>query len=142
MKRVLVVDDDPAIARLVGAALKEADVEHSLDYCSDGGQGRLKAAGGEYDLVTLDLAMPFVGGVEALGEMKRHPRASRIPVIVITALQDPGLHDRVKAMGAAAVIQKPFELWQLIDAVRLIFAGNKLTPEPILDADLGPLLES
>ena len=80
--------------------------------------------------------------VEALGEMKRHPRASHIPVIVVTALQDPGLHNRVRAMGAAAVIQKPFELWQLVDAVRLTFAANKLTPESTPGPDIGPLPES
>jgi DNA-binding response OmpR family regulator len=142
MKKVLVVDDDPVVARLVAAALKEADVEHSLDYCSDGGQGRIKAAGGQYDLITLDLAMPLVGGIEALDELKRNPRSARTPVIVVTALQDLALHERVRAMGAATVIQKPFELWQLVDAVRLVFAGNKIRPGPGAGPDLGPLSES
>jgi len=81
-------------------------------------------------------------GVEALGEMKRHPRASHIPVIVVTALQNPGLRNRVRTMGAATVIQKPFELWQLVDAVRLTFAGNKLIPESTPGPNIGPLPES
>jgi len=130
VKKVLVVDDDPRVARLVAAALYSADVKHSLEYCSDGGQGRAKAAQGQYDLITLDLAMPFMDGVEALEEMKRNPRSADIPVVVITALQEPEVHKRAQELGAVAVITKPFELWELVNVFRLTLAGDQAKPPP------------
>jgi CheY-like chemotaxis protein len=139
MKKVLVVDDDPAVARLIGAALEQTDVAHTLDYCSDGGQGRIKAVAGGYDLITLDLAMPLMGGMEALEELKRNPKSARIPVVVVTALQGRDLHEQARALGATAVVTKPFELWELVDIFRLVFAGDKLRPRDATDSDLGPL---
>ncbi len=128
MKRVLVIDDELSVARLVRAALQAADVEHTLEFCTDGGQGSTKAAQGEYDLVTLDLAMPFVDGVSALEEMKRNPKSARIPVVVVTALTDRALHRRARELGAAAVITKPFELWELVSVLRLVLAGGEVQP--------------
>jgi CheY-like chemotaxis protein len=125
VKRVLVVDDDPAVARLVSAALARAEVEHQVDYCSDGGQARTKAAQEQYDLIALDLAMPFMNGVEALEEMKRNPKSAQTPVVVITALQDPALHSQVKQLGAVATVTKPFKVWDLVSIFRLVFAGDQ-----------------
>ena len=128
MKRVLVIDDDPAIARLVQTALWNADVEHTLEYCSDGSQGRLMAARGGYDLITLDLAMPFMDGTEALREMRGNPKSASIPTVVITALEDAQLHQQVKELGAAAVITKPFEIWELVSILKLVMAGQEVKP--------------
>jgi len=130
VKRVLVVDDDPSVSRLVSAALASIHVEHEIDYCSDGGQGRLKAAQGQYDLIALDLHMPFMGGVEALEEMKRNPKSARIPVVVITAQQDPAVHAQVRQLGALATVTKPFQVLDLVTIFRLAFAGNQAKPPP------------
>ena len=124
MKRILVIDDDPLIARLITEVLKLANLECSLDYCSDGGQGREKAAQGRYDLISLDLAMPLMDGMEALAEIKRNPKSAQIPVIVLTAKLDPALHQKATELGAAAVVTKPFNVWELGNTFRLIFAGE------------------
>ena len=128
MKSILVIDDDPSIARLVSAALDKTDVTHRIDYCSDGGQGRAKAAQGQYDLIALDLAMPFMDGVEALEEIKRNPKSAQIPVVVITGLKDPALHAKVEQLGAIATVTKPFKVWDLVSIFRLVFAGNQSKP--------------
>jgi DNA-binding response OmpR family regulator len=138
VRKVLVVDDDPTVARLAAIALRQADLQCTVDYCSDGAQGRIKAAGGQYDLVVLDLAMPFMGGEEALAEMKRNPKSARTPVVVVTALEDPELHQRVAALGAVTVIPKPFHLWQLVDVVSVLFAG-KMPPAPDAGREPGPM---
>jgi CheY-like chemotaxis protein len=124
MKRILVVDDDPPVARLISAALKAADVEHTIDYCSDGGQGKVKAGQGGYDLITLDLAMPLMDGLEALEQMKRNPRCANVPVIVITARHEEELHQRALALGAAAVLTKPFKPQAVGDILRRTLAGE------------------
>jgi CheY-like chemotaxis protein len=128
MKRILVIDDDPPVARIVKAALDIVKVEHVLDYCNDGGQGRAKAAQGAYDLICLDLSMPFMDGFEALGEMKRNPKSAQIPVVVITGEQEPEIHQRVMELGAAAIVTKPFEPMQLGSILQQVWAGEE--PEP------------
>jgi len=128
MKRILVIDDDPPVARLVKAALDMVRLEHALDYCSDGGQGRAKAAEGGYDLICLDLSMPFMDGFEALGEMKRNPKSAQIPVVVITGAQEPEVPQRVMELGAAAIVTKPFAPRQLVGVLQQVLAGEE--PEP------------
>jgi CheY-like chemotaxis protein len=123
VKRVLVIDDEPFVARLITEVLKASNLECDVDYCSDGGQGRAKAAQGEYDAISLDLAMPLMDGIEALEEMKRNPKSAHIPVVVVTGQRDPALHQRAMELGAAAVVTKPFDFWELGNTFRLIFAG-------------------
>ena len=128
MKKVLVIDDDAHIARLVKAALDIVKVEHALDYCSDGGQGRGKALRGGYDLICLDLSMPFMDGFEALEEIKQHSKSAHIPVVVITGEQEPEVHQRVMKLGAAAIVTKPFEPLYLAEILQQVLAGQE--PEP------------
>jgi CheY-like chemotaxis protein len=128
MKRILVIDDDPPVARMIEVALGMARVEHVLDYCSDGGQGRAKAAQGGCDLICLDLSMPFMDGFEALGEMKRNPKSAQIPVVVITGAHEPEVHQRVMELGAAAIVTKPFEPMQLAGVLQQVLVGEE--PEP------------
>jgi len=125
VKRILLIDDEPVVARLMTEVLKRANLECSIDYCSDGGQGRAKAAQGQYDLISLDLAMPLMDGMEALEEIKRNPKSANIPVIVVTARRDEALHQRALALGAVAVVTKPFNVWDLGNTVRLVLAGSK-----------------
>ena len=141
MKKILVIDDDPPVARLIGAALTASGVEHTLDYCSDGAQGRTKAAQGNYDLITLDLHMPLMGGVEALQEMKRSPKSADIPVVVVTGQKDPAFHDRAREFGAAAVVTKPFTVNELGIVLTQALAGAKVIgpPSPSQDSGLRPL---
>jgi CheY-like chemotaxis protein len=114
VKKVLAIDDEPYVARLLRKVLKDAwgeDVE--LDWASDGGIGRLKAASGEYDLITLDIAMPMMGGLEALEEIRRNPKSAHTPVVVITGLEDPHLAADAHSLGADAFVRKPFSAQEL-----------------------------
>lgn len=140
MKRVLVVDDDAPVARLVSAALGMVAIEHTLDHCSDGAQGRTKAAQGEHDLIVLDLGMPLMDGVSALEEVRANPKSRGIPVVVLTGMSDPELHAQVSALGAAALIMKPCGVQELGAVLRTVledkppFArGKGATLRPIGD---------
>ncbi len=141
MKKVLVIDDEPPVARLISAALDSAQVEHTIDYCSDGGQGRTKAAQGGYDLITLDLHMPLMGGIEAIREMKRNPRSAGTPVVVVTGEKDLAFHKRATQFGAAAIIIKPFQVKGLGSLLSQVLAGAQEEPVAGEDtiSDLRPL---
>jgi len=135
MKKILVIDDEPPVARLISAALKSADVAHGLDYCSDGAQGRAAAAQGQHDLITLDLHMPLMGGIEALRELKHDPKSAHIPVVVVTAQKDPVFHKRAMECGAAALITKPFQLQEVGAVLARILVGEQVAPPEGADQD-------
>jgi two-component system response regulator ResD len=142
MKRILVIDDEPPVARLVAAALNAAGVQHSVEYCSDGAEGRTKASRGGYDLITLDIHMPFMGGVEALREAKRNPKSANIPIVVVTGQKDPAFQKRVMKFGAAALVTKPFEIEELGKILAQVLAGEYAEPaetEEEEDPDIRPL---
>jgi CheY-like chemotaxis protein len=120
VKKVLVVDDEPAIAHLVRASLKAAGLQCRVEYCSDGAQGRRKATEDHYDLITLDRNMPRASGIDALRAIMRDPRSAGIPVVMITAQADRGFERHALELGASAVLSKPFRPHQLANALRQI----------------------
>ncbi len=128
MKRILVIDDEPAVAHMISASLRAAGVQHTIDYCSDGAEGRKKATQDQYDLITLDRSMPFMGGAEALKEIKRNAKSASIPVVMITAQNDPEFHKQAMELGAAALVTKPFRPQELADILRQVLAGGNIEP--------------
>jgi len=65
-------------------------------------------------------------GREKLEKLKQNPRSASVPVVAVTAKTDPALHARVRKLGAAAVITKPFEVWKLVSLFRLLLAGGQV----------------
>lgn len=105
--RVLIVDDDPSIRRMLAASLK-AEGFQTAD-ASDGREALEAMRAGLADLVLLDLMMPEVTGWEVLTERAVAPELRKIPVIVITA--EPAEGDaRIPSDGICALLPKPFEL--------------------------------
>jgi two-component system chemotaxis response regulator CheB len=105
--RVLVVDDAALIRRLVSDALAE---DPQIEVVGGAGNGRVALqmlAQTAPDLVTLDVEMPEMGGIETLRELrKRHPR---LPVIMFSVLTERGCVDTLEALslGASDYVAKP-----------------------------------
>jgi CheY-like chemotaxis protein len=113
--RVLVVDDDAAIRRLIMAALKRDGYEF-LE--APNGREALDLMRGERpDLVVLDLMMPLVSGWDVLQERLGDPVLSKIPVIIISANREPELA-RAVDQGICAFLPKPFDISALSALVR------------------------
>jgi chemotaxis family two-component system response regulator Rcp1 len=94
-REILLVDDDPAAARLTREALREVSWLHTLHRVPDGVEAlAFLHRAGPYgraprpDVVLLDLPMPRKGGQEVLTAMKADPTLRRIPVVVLTTLAD------------------------------------------------------
>lgn len=111
MSKILVVEDEIAIAKLLEAAL--SSIGHSVDYILDGEQAANHLETHHYDLVLLDIMLPHVDGYELFAYVK----TMNTPVIFITA--KGSLQDRVKGlrMGAEDYIVKPFEIEELLARV-------------------------
>jgi DNA-binding response OmpR family regulator len=110
-----VVEDDPLIASFVMKALTSAG--HAPTWVTHGEQALIHLAGGEVDLVLLDLGLPDVDGLEVLDRTRR--RGDAVPVAVLTSRSDP--HDLARALelGVAAYLTKPFAIADLLATVTM-----------------------
>jgi len=130
---VAVVDDDPAIARAVSTAVREAG--HTCTWIADGG----KAVDGDAllgsDLVVLDLMMPGLGGLELLRAARA--RGVRTPVIVLTTLGT--VPDKLAgfAAGADDYLVKPFEMEELLARIEAVH--RRSADRPAMQLEVGPL---
>ena len=111
---VLLVEDDVRIARVVERALIEAG--HRIDVVHDGLEGLVRAEGGAYDLVLLDVMLPGMDGVDVTRQLRRDK--VRTPILMLTARD--AVPDRVRGLdsGADDYLTKPFALEELLARVR------------------------
>jgi CheY-like chemotaxis protein len=112
-KRVLEVEDDPGIRRMVSEILLSEGYE--VVSAVHGKDALEKMEGGfRPDVILLDLMMPVLNGFEVLRVLHRTPRWSSIPVVIVSANQG---YDSVD-LGTAAIILKPFDFKVLLNTLR------------------------
>ena len=114
-RRVLIIEDEGKMARLVGRALAAAGFAVDTEATGLGGLEVLRAGG--FDLVILDLRLPDVDGVSVLTEARDLEAGP--PVIILSALDDVRSKVVCLELGACDYMTKPFELAELIARVRL-----------------------
>ena len=114
--KILIVDDDQDIRRLLGHRLKADDYE--TVFASDAITAVNMARKEEPDLVLLDLGLPAGDGYIVMERMRTMPALESIPVIIVTA-RDVRVEQETAALaGADAIFQKPFDHGRLLDAIR------------------------
>jgi DNA-binding response OmpR family regulator len=113
--RVLVVDDDPALADVVGRYLARDGFE--VDYATDGIAGLRQALATLPDIVVLDLMLPGMDGLEVCRRLRQ---VAPIPVVMLTALGEES--DRITGLdiGADDYVTKPFSPRELAARVRAV----------------------
>jgi DNA-binding response OmpR family regulator len=116
VKRVLIVEDDAAIANLVEIHLK--DLHCDVEKVADGLEGFTKARAGGYDLIVLDLMLPGMSGLDVCRELRAYDRT--LPILMLTARSDE--LDRVLGLelGADDYLTKPFGVRELVARVKAI----------------------
>jgi len=110
--RVLLIDDEQFYFKLIRKTLKEA--EYELEYAKTGNEGLAKIPTFDPDMMIIDLKLPEMDGFQILERLRRDPKYSHTPVIVITA-QDV-LSEKLKAfeLGADDYLVKPFQPEELV----------------------------
>ena len=110
--RILVADDDPAILRLITTILEKEGF--SVVPARDGREAyKILQSDPEFTAAILDVVMPHITGPELVRFMKTEQRLLRIPVMMMTAEQDPKLSSDSFSAGAVVFLPKPFTTAQL-----------------------------
>lgn len=125
MRKILIVEDDPHIAALIGRALQEAGYE--VFVALDGKMGITLFDGLRPQLVITDLVMPHVGGQDLCQQIRL--RKSNVPIIMLTALSST--EDVVQGLdvGADDYMVKPFRVPELLARVRALLRRAERTEE-------------
>lgn len=116
--RVLVADDDPAILRLVKAIVEKEGF--TVVAARDGKEAyKLLQTGEPFAAAIFDVVMPYIQGTELVKYMQSERRLMRIPVLMMTAEQNPRLSSESFSAGAVAFLPKPFTTSQLQTMLRM-----------------------
>lgn len=114
MIHILIAEDEKPISNLIKLSLKNAG--YSCDCAFDGGEAADMIEENNYDLILLDIMLPYIDGFELM----EYIRPLEIPVIFITAKNS--VQDKVKGlrMGAEDYIVKPFEIIELLARIDVV----------------------
>ena len=126
MTRILVVEDEPAIARALKRGL--ADEQYVVDVVQDGNEALWTAEGGEHDLVVLDLMLPGEDGLAICRRLRG--AGENVPIVMLTAKGED--IDRIVGleMGADDYLPKPFNPRELVARIHAVLRrhGDRIAP--------------
>jgi CheY-like chemotaxis protein len=125
--RILVVEDQPAVAQMLAEAL-EAD-GHEVETAANGRLGLDKIEVRPYDLIISDLRMPELDGVGLYREIKRRRPALLSRFLFVSGTAHEPEYQRFLAESAVPILAKPFPLAELHRLVRRVLAAHGPEPE-------------
>jgi DNA-binding response OmpR family regulator len=113
--RVLVVDDEPMVRETLGQVL--SDEGYVVDLAVDGETALEAVRAARPDAILLDLMMPGMNGRQFLQALRDEPAYAHVPVLIMTAVH--GLGVNLATLGASEVVEKPFNVEELLNKVAL-----------------------
>jgi CheY-like chemotaxis protein len=125
-KKALVVDNEEMTRRLIGNMLSRWG--YVVVEATDGMQALERLDNEDFNLILLDILMPVMDGWQILGKVRENPRTKDVPVIVLSAKQEDADILKGYELGASYYIIKPFDAFELLQAVQLIGEGTISEP--------------
>jgi two-component system phosphate regulon response regulator PhoB len=125
--RILIVEDDPALAELVRYNLEAQGYEAVASETAE--QAELLLAEERFDLVVLDWMLPDTSGIELCARLRRSVKAQHLPVIMLTARGEEADRIRGLATGADDYVVKPFSVPELMARIKALL--RRAVPERI-----------
>lgn len=120
--RILLIEDDDAIAGMVQQGLEQA--KYQVDRVSDGKSGLDLAAGSTYNLIVLDVMLPKMDGWSVCEALRRS--GNRVPILMVTARD--AVNDRIYGLdsGADDYLTKPFDFNEFLARVRALLRRERV----------------
>jgi two-component system OmpR family response regulator len=124
--KILLVEDEPTVARFIQKGLAEAS--HEVDHADNGKQGLSLALEGQYDVIILDRMLPQMDGIDVLNEYRG--KGILTPTLILSAKNK--VDDKVKGLRAGAddYLTKPFAFEELLARIEILASrlANTTTP--------------
>jgi CheY-like chemotaxis protein len=120
LRSILLIEDDPDIQEVAKMSLEEVG-GFDVTACGSGREALDIVSRVRPDLLIIDFMMPGMDGGETLAALRARPDTATIPAVFMTAKVRPEEVARMRAMGAADVIPKPFDPIVLADQVNAIW---------------------
>jgi len=124
--RVLVVDDEPMVRETLGQVLTEEG--YVVDLAVDGETALERVHAARPDAILLDLMMPGMNGRQFLQALREEPAYEAVPVLIMTAVH--GLEVNLAMIGASEVVEKPFNVDELLNKVALAVYRSRDAGKP------------
>lgn len=120
--RILIVDDEPFMLRLIEASLKKGGF--ALTACRSGDEAIASASQQTPDLIIIDLMMPGRDGLATLRVLKESAALREVPAILLTAKGRALVEREAEESGVEVFLTKPFSPSQLLEHVRRLLAST------------------
>jgi DNA-binding response OmpR family regulator len=122
--KILIVDDDPCLLRLVGYILEKEGYE--IVTAMDGQEALEKVETENPDLVLLDVMMPGINGLEVCRQLRHQPETAGLPIIMLSARSK--VSDRIAGLQAGAndYIAKPFDASEIVACIAALLDRTRL----------------
>lgn len=114
--RVLVIEDEPAVARLTCIVLEQFGFSPDVVHCGQDGLSRLGLAESGYRLVLVDLTMPDMSGVDVL--LKARSSGCDVPMVLTSGYPPADAEPRVHRSRFAGYLQKPYRMEAFVEVIR------------------------
>jgi two-component system alkaline phosphatase synthesis response regulator PhoP len=115
-KKILVIDDDQTILEMMDIALRKADFE--VLRASDGDIGLRTFKKEMPDLLIVDIAMPGIDGYQVIEQIREAEKSGKkVPVVVLTAHEQPVMRDYAEELGADLYLVKPIKPLELVEKI-------------------------
>jgi CheY-like chemotaxis protein len=115
-ERVLVVDDDPVIQRLLQVNFEMEDYE--VVTAGDGAEGLERARDSQPDVILLDVMMPKMDGIAVAKALRADPATADLPIVMLTAKAQAADIQAGREVGVNVYVTKPFDPLELLETVR------------------------
>jgi DNA-binding response OmpR family regulator len=120
--RVLVVDDEPDLVRILEFGLKAAG--YQVEVASDGQEGLKKARELKPDIILLDLMLPKLDGYKVCRLLKFDERYKHIPIMILSARTQEGDQTLAHEMGANHFVTKPYDFQEILGHVASLLKAS------------------
>ena len=124
--RILVVDDEPDLIRVLEFGLKASG--YTVEVASDGQEGLKKAREIKPDVILLDLMLPKLDGYKVCRLLKFDDRFKHIPIIILSARTQEGDQTLALEMGANRFVTKPYDFTEILGYIETLLKSPSVRP--------------
>lgn len=127
MKRILIVDDDPVMIKLLDFNLKKAG--YAVTACQDGSSVEKMAEQTNPDLAVFDLILPGRSGLKLVQDFRKNTKFKTLPIIIITQKGNEHTKENLLNAGATCVFTKPFSPKLVLQTINNLTKNNSIVKD-------------